>query len=68
MDRAIPVQQAANVRRPRFEDEDIIGSPSRRLVDATVTYADTEMIRRHVRQHLQAGAGHICLQVLTARP
>ncbi|MEV7196246.1 TIGR03620 family F420-dependent LLM class oxidoreductase [Streptomyces sp. NPDC093510] len=58
--------QVANVRRLGFGDEDIVGGPSRRLVDAIVAYGDTEAIRRRVQQHLQAGASHVCLQVLTS--
>ncbi|MFE9823385.1 TIGR03620 family F420-dependent LLM class oxidoreductase [Streptomyces sp. NPDC005791] len=60
--------QEANVRRLGFGDEDIVGGPSRRLVDAIVTYGDTDAIRRRVQQHLDAGADHVCLQVLTADP
>ncbi|MET9427197.1 MULTISPECIES: TIGR03620 family F420-dependent LLM class oxidoreductase [unclassified Streptomyces] len=60
--------QEANVRRLGFGDEDIGGGPSRRLVDAIVAYGDTEAIRRRVQQHLQAGASHVCVQVLTAAP
>jgi hypothetical protein len=37
-------------------------------VDAIVAYGDTEAIRRRVREHLDAGADHVCLQVLTADP
>ncbi|MEU2511177.1 TIGR03620 family F420-dependent LLM class oxidoreductase [Streptomyces syringium] len=64
---AAPHQQA-NVRRLGFGDQDIVGGPSRRLVDAIVAYGDTEAIRRRVQQHLDAGADHVCLQVLTADP
>ncbi|MEU8709279.1 TIGR03620 family F420-dependent LLM class oxidoreductase [Streptomyces sp. NPDC048565] len=60
--------QEANVRRLGFGDEDIEGGPSRRLVDAIVAYGDTEAIRRRVQQHFDAGADHVCLQVLTADP
>lgn len=60
--------QEANVRRLGFGDEDIIGGPSRRLVDAIVAYGNAETIRRRVSQHLDAGADHVCLQVLTADP
>ncbi|MEE1768139.1 MULTISPECIES: TIGR03620 family F420-dependent LLM class oxidoreductase [unclassified Streptomyces] len=60
--------QEANVRRLGFGDEDIVGGPSRRLVDAIVVYGDTDAIRRRVEQHLDAGADHVCLQVLTADP
>lgn len=58
--------QEANVRRLGFGDEDILGGPSRRLVDAIVAYGEADVIRRRVRQHLDAGADHVCLQVLTA--
>lgn len=60
--------QEASVRRLGFGDEDIVGGPSHRLVDAIVAYGDTEAIRRRVQQHFQAGADHVCLQVLTADP
>jgi probable F420-dependent oxidoreductase len=60
--------QEANVRRLGFGDEDIVGGPSRRLVDAIVAYGDVEAIRRRVQQHLDAGADHVCLQVLTTDP
>lgn len=65
---AMAPHQEANVRRLGFGDEDIVGGPSRRLVDAIVAHGDTEGIRRRVQQHLQAGANHVCLQVLTADP
>ncbi|MFB4423137.1 TIGR03620 family F420-dependent LLM class oxidoreductase [Streptomyces sp. QL37] len=60
--------QEANVRRLGFGDEDIVGGPSRRLVDAIVVYGDADAIRRRVQQHLDAGADHVCLQVLTSDP
>ncbi|MFE2849940.1 TIGR03620 family F420-dependent LLM class oxidoreductase [Streptomyces lavendulae] len=65
---AMARHQEANVRRLGFGDEDIVGGPSRRLVDAIVAYGDTEAIRRRVQQHLEAGADHVCLQVLTSAP
>ncbi|GAA2781389.1 TIGR03620 family F420-dependent LLM class oxidoreductase [Kitasatospora sp. CM 4170] len=60
--------QEANVRRLGFGDADLTGGPSRRLVDAIVAYGDAEAIRRRVRDHLDAGADHVCIQVLTADP
>ncbi|QEV21672.1 TIGR03620 family F420-dependent LLM class oxidoreductase [Streptomyces alboniger] len=65
---AMAPHQEANVRRLGFGDEDIVGGPSRRLVDAIVAYGDTDAIHRRVRQHLEAGASHVCLQALTADP
>jgi probable F420-dependent oxidoreductase len=60
--------QEANVRRLGFGDADIVGGPSRRLVDAVVTYGDVEAIRNRVREHLDAGADHVCVQVLSSDP
>ncbi|MFI9155195.1 TIGR03620 family F420-dependent LLM class oxidoreductase [Streptomyces sp. NPDC053367] len=60
--------QLANVRRLGFGDEDLTGGPSRRLVDAIVAHGDTGAIRRRVREHLDAGADHVAVQVLTASP
>ncbi|MFJ9574803.1 TIGR03620 family F420-dependent LLM class oxidoreductase [Streptomyces sp. NPDC101191] len=65
---AMAPHQQANVRRLGFGDADVTGGPSRRLVDAIVAYGGTEAIRRRVRAHLDAGADHVCLQVLTADP
>ncbi|MEO3807019.1 TIGR03620 family F420-dependent LLM class oxidoreductase [Nonomuraea sp. B1E8] len=59
--------QIANLRRLGFGDADLTG-PSRRLVDAIVAYGDAEVIGKRVREHLDAGADHVCLQVLTADP
>lgn len=60
--------QLANVRRLGFDDADTAGGPSRRLVDAIVSYGDADAIRRRIREHLDAGADHVCIQVLTADP
>jgi probable F420-dependent oxidoreductase len=60
--------QQANVRRLGFGDEDMAGEPSRRLVDAIVAYGDADVLRQRVREHLDAGADHVCVQVLTASP
>ncbi len=58
----------ANLRRLGFGSDDLIGGPSRRLVDAIVAYPDATTIQDRVRQHLDAGANHVCIQVLTASP
>ncbi|MEX5635810.1 TIGR03620 family F420-dependent LLM class oxidoreductase [Parafrankia sp. FMc2] len=60
--------QEANMRRLGFGDDDLVGGPSRRLVDAIVARGDVEAVRERVRQHLDAGADHVCIQVLTADP
>ncbi|MBO2452656.1 TIGR03620 family F420-dependent LLM class oxidoreductase [Actinomadura barringtoniae] len=55
--------QAASVRRLGYED-----GVTARLVDDLVAYGDVDTIADRVRQHLEAGADHVCLQVLTADP
>jgi probable F420-dependent oxidoreductase len=60
--------QEASVRRLGFGDDDIIGGPSRRLVDAIVAHGDVQTIQKRVQEHLDAGADHVCIQVLTADP
>ncbi|MBL7495950.1 TIGR03620 family F420-dependent LLM class oxidoreductase [Frankia sp. CNm7] len=65
---ALAPHQQANVRRLGFGDDDIVGGPSRRLVDAIVAHGDADVIRDRVRQHFDAGADHVCIQVLTADP
>lgn len=59
--------QSANVRRLGFGEEDLAG-PSRRLVDALVAYGDAGTIEKRVLEHLEAGADHVCLQVVSADP
>jgi probable F420-dependent oxidoreductase len=59
--------QAANLRRLGFGDEDI-AEPSGRLVDAIMAYGDLSAIERRVRDHLAAGADHVCLQVVGTDP
>jgi probable F420-dependent oxidoreductase len=60
--------QVANLRRLGFGDDDLSGGPSDRLVDAIVAYGDAEAIRERVLEQLDAGADHVCVQVLTADP
>ncbi|MFI6326474.1 TIGR03620 family F420-dependent LLM class oxidoreductase [Nonomuraea sp. NPDC050556] len=59
--------QTANVRRLGFDESELAG-PSRRLVDAIVAYGDAGAIEKRVLEHFEAGADHVCLQVLTADP
>ncbi|QKG27488.1 TIGR03620 family F420-dependent LLM class oxidoreductase [Actinomadura verrucosospora] len=64
--------QRASVRRLGYGDDDMTGGPgggpSDRLVDAIVAHGDVEAIRARVREHLDAGADHVCVQVLTDDP
>jgi probable F420-dependent oxidoreductase len=53
-----------NLRRLGFTDGDLAGTGSDRLVDAVVAQGDAEAIGARVREHREAGADHVCLQVL----
>jgi probable F420-dependent oxidoreductase len=57
---------AGNLRRLGFADEDFADGGSDRLIDALVAWGDVEDVRRRVKEHLDAGADHVALQVLTA--
>jgi probable F420-dependent oxidoreductase len=57
----------ANLLRLGFTEDDI-GQASDRLVDALVVWGDGEAIARRVAEHHQAGADHVCVQVLTGEP
>ena len=63
---------ANNLLRLGFEQSDIDGGPgggpSDRLVDAIVVWGTPEQIAARVREHLDAGADHVCLQVLADSP
>ena len=52
-----------NLRRVRWAEEDITG-PSDRLVDAIVAWGSMDDVVARLRAHLDAGANHVCVQVL----
>ncbi len=57
----------ANLLRLGFTEEDI-SQAADRLVDALVVWGDEETIARRVAEHHQAGADHVCVQVVTGEP
>jgi probable F420-dependent oxidoreductase len=57
-----------NLRRIGWSDEDIAGGGSDRLIDALALHGDAGTIASGVRAHLDAGADHVCLQVLGDDP
>ena len=57
-----------NWRRLGFTDDDLAGQGSDRLVDAVVAWGDMEAVRARVKDHLDAGADHVCIQVFDAEP
>jgi probable F420-dependent oxidoreductase len=58
---------ANNLKRFGFSDDEITGHADR-LVDAIVPRGSIDTIVSRIREHLDAGADHVCVQVLTATP
>lgn len=54
-----------NLKRLGFTDDDFADGGSDRLVDGIVAWGDEEAIRARVQQHHDAGADHVCVQVLS---
>jgi len=55
-----------NWKRLGFNDSDLTKPGSDRLVDAVVAYGTPEAIAARLTQHLDAGADHVPVQVLTS--
>jgi len=53
-----------NLRRLGFGDDDLQRGGSDRLVDAIVAWGDVGAVVDRVRAHHEAGADHVCIQVL----
>ncbi len=58
---------ANNLRRLGWDDADLAGDGSDRVIDAVIAWGDVDAIVRRVRAHLDAGADHVCIQ-LRAEP
>ena len=48
-----------------FDDTDFADGGSDRLIDAVFAVGDEAAVERRVREHLDAGADHVCLQIVT---
>jgi probable F420-dependent oxidoreductase len=57
---------ANNLRSLGFEEDDLTGGGSDRLVDAVVAWGDADQIAGRVAEHFEAGADHVCVQVLSS--
>jgi probable F420-dependent oxidoreductase len=55
---------ANNLRRFGFTDDDIEGGGSDRLIEAVIPWGDAATVAERVRAHLDAGADHVCVQVV----
>ena len=53
-----------NLKRLGFSEADRKSGGSDRLVDALVAWGDEEAVVERIREHLDAGADHVCVQAL----
>ena len=56
-----------NLRRVGFTDDDFRDGGSDRLIDGVIAWGDEAAIARRVKEHFDAGADHVCIQVVTPR-
>jgi probable F420-dependent oxidoreductase len=56
-----------NLRRFGYEDDDFANRGSDRLIDALVGHGDADTAAQRVREHLQAGADHVPIQLITSK-
>jgi len=56
---------ANNLKRMGWSDADIGGQGSDAIIDAVVAWGDADRIATRVRAHLDAGADHVCVQVVS---
>ncbi len=55
---------ANNWRRSGYAEHDVAGDGSDQLIDAGIACGNAKAIALRVREHLDAGADHVCLQVI----
>jgi probable F420-dependent oxidoreductase len=55
---------AGNLRSLGYSDEDIEDGGSDRLIDAVIPWGDAATVAARVREHHEAGADHVCIQVV----
>jgi probable F420-dependent oxidoreductase len=60
------VNYTNNFRRYGYTDADLEGGGSDRLIDDLVLHGSTDTVAAGLHSHLEAGADHIGIQVLTA--
>jgi probable F420-dependent oxidoreductase len=59
------VNYQSNLKRLGFTDEDLADGGSDSLIDALVAHGDAAAVAARLTAHLDAGADHVCVQVLT---
>jgi probable F420-dependent oxidoreductase len=56
---------ANNLKRMGWTTQDVTGGGTDAVIDAVVAWGDVDKIANRVRQHLDAGADHVCVQVVS---
>ena len=58
------VNYTSNLRRLGYTDADLSGTGSDRLIDAVVAHGPAEQVAARLTEHIDAGADHVCIQLL----
>jgi probable F420-dependent oxidoreductase len=53
---------ANNLRRLGWAEDDLTGGGSDRMIDAVIVHGESDAITDRIREHLDAGADHVCVQ------
>lgn len=64
---ALPAYQRM-LARLGFERDELADGGSDQIIDTIVVWGNEDAIHRRIQQHLDAGATHVCLQVLPSDP
>jgi probable F420-dependent oxidoreductase len=59
------VNYTSNLRRLGWSDDDLAGGGSDALVDALIVHGSPGEVAARLGRHLEAGADHVCIQLLT---
>jgi probable F420-dependent oxidoreductase len=59
------VNYTSNLRRLGWSEDDLAGGGSDALVDALVAHGGADQVAARLRSHLEAGADHVAIQLLT---
>jgi probable F420-dependent oxidoreductase len=62
------VNYTRNLRRLGWTDADLAGEGSDALIDALVAHGDAEQVADQLAEFIDAGADHVCVQLLHASP
>jgi probable F420-dependent oxidoreductase len=60
------VNYTSNLRRLGWSEEDLAGGGSDALIDALVAHGSPAEVAAQLARHLDAGADHVCVQLITA--